>query len=41
MLQALDAAVLEGPKTNIETHRRVLTDQRFVSGNYDTGLLGA
>jgi acetyl-CoA carboxylase biotin carboxylase subunit len=41
MLRALEATVLEGPKTNIATHRRVLTDERFVSGDYDTGLLGA
>jgi len=40
MLRALDATVLEGPKSNIETHRRVLSDERFVSGAYDTGLLG-
>jgi acetyl-CoA carboxylase, biotin carboxylase subunit len=40
MLRALDATVLEGPKSNIETHRRVLTDERFASGSYDTGLLG-
>ena len=40
MLGALDDIVLEGPKSNIETHRRVLTDERFVSGSYDTGLLG-
>jgi acetyl-CoA carboxylase, biotin carboxylase subunit len=41
MLRALGATVLVGPKTNIATHRRVLTDERFVSGDYDTGLLGA
>ena len=40
MLVALDEIVLEGPKTNIATHKRVLTDERFVSGSYDTGLLG-
>jgi acetyl-CoA carboxylase biotin carboxylase subunit len=40
MREALDAIVLEGPKTNVETHRRVLADERFVSGTYDTGLLG-
>jgi acetyl-CoA carboxylase biotin carboxylase subunit len=40
MLSALVAVVLEGPKTNVATHRRVLSDERFVSGRYDTGLLG-
>jgi len=40
MLGALDDIVLEGPKSNVATHRRVLGDDRFVSGAYDTGLLG-
>ncbi|HYU57975.1 MAG TPA: biotin carboxylase N-terminal domain-containing protein [Actinomycetota bacterium] len=40
MRSALEALVLEGPKTNIETHLRVLDDDRFVAGDYDTGILG-
>ena len=40
MLGALDDIVLEGPRSNVATHRRVLGDDRFVSGAYDTGLLG-
>jgi acetyl-CoA carboxylase, biotin carboxylase subunit len=38
---ALERLVIEGPKTNVATHLRVLADPRFVSGDYDTGLLGA
>ncbi len=41
MRQALEAMVIEGPRSNVETHLRVLRDERFVSGRYDTGLLGA
>jgi acetyl-CoA carboxylase biotin carboxylase subunit len=40
MRTALAATTLEGPKTNIAAHLRVLSDDRFVSGDYDTGLLG-
>jgi acetyl-CoA carboxylase biotin carboxylase subunit len=39
MVRALREMTLEGPKTNVETHLRVLSDRRFVSGEYDTGLL--
>jgi acetyl-CoA carboxylase biotin carboxylase subunit len=41
MRTRLEALVIEGPKTNVETHLRVLADERFVAGAYDTGLLGA
>jgi acetyl-CoA carboxylase biotin carboxylase subunit len=40
MAAALRDMTLEGPRTNVETHLRVLADDRFVSGNYHTGLLG-
>jgi acetyl-CoA carboxylase biotin carboxylase subunit len=39
MRRALDATVIAGPKTNVPALRRVLVDERFVSGNYDTALL--
>jgi acetyl-CoA carboxylase, biotin carboxylase subunit len=41
MRRALEALVIDGPKTNVAAHLRVLGDQRFQSGEYDTGLLGA
>ncbi len=41
MRRALEAMVIEGPKTNLAAHLRVLSDERFRSGRYDTGLLGA
>jgi acetyl-CoA carboxylase biotin carboxylase subunit len=41
MRRALEALVLEGPKTNVATHLRVLADRRFATGEYDTALLGA
>jgi acetyl-CoA carboxylase biotin carboxylase subunit len=40
MRTALAATTLDGPKTNIPAHLRVLSDEGFDSGDYDTGLLG-
>jgi acetyl-CoA carboxylase biotin carboxylase subunit len=39
--KAVRELLIEGPKTNAPRLREVLDDERFVSGNYDTGLLGA
>lgn len=41
MREALEDTVIEGLKTNVAAHLRVLGDERFLSGDYDTGLLGA
>jgi acetyl-CoA carboxylase, biotin carboxylase subunit len=41
MRRALQALHLEGPRTNLATHLRVLGDLRFASGEYDTALLDA
>ena len=41
MRAGLETLVIDGPKTNVETHLRVLADERFVAGGYDTGLLEA
>ncbi len=41
MRQALEATVIEGPRTNVAAHLRILADERFRRGEYDTGLLGA
>jgi biotin carboxylase len=41
MREALEDTVIEGPRTNVAAHLRVLDDERFVSGEYDTGLLEA
>jgi acetyl-CoA carboxylase biotin carboxylase subunit len=37
---ALEALRIEGTKTNVPALIDVLNDERFVSGDYDTGLLG-
>jgi acetyl-CoA carboxylase biotin carboxylase subunit len=39
MLRALNEYVIEGIKTNIPFHKRVLTDPRFVQGQYDTRIV--
>ena len=40
MIATLGDMRVEGIKTNIETHLRVLQHEPFRSGDYDTGLLG-
>ena len=37
---SLDSLRIDGVKTNVPALAGVLRDERFVSGNYDTGLLG-
>jgi acetyl-CoA carboxylase biotin carboxylase subunit len=37
--RALDEFVVEGIKTTIPFHLKVLDDERFLSGNFDTGFL--
>jgi acetyl-CoA carboxylase biotin carboxylase subunit len=37
---ALSDLQIEGIKTNVPALLQVLEDERFVSGDYDTGLLG-
>jgi acetyl-CoA carboxylase biotin carboxylase subunit len=46
--QALDRAraavadfTVAGPKSNLAFHAELLDDPRFVSGDYDTGLVAA
>jgi acetyl-CoA carboxylase biotin carboxylase subunit len=39
MLEALERFRVEGIKTTIPIHRRILADERFVSGHYDTTLV--
>jgi acetyl-CoA carboxylase, biotin carboxylase subunit len=41
MRDALERIEIEGPRTNVATHLRILRDERFLHGTYDTGLLGA
>ena len=38
-MRALNEYVIEGIKTNIPFHRRVLAAPAFVSGRYDTRLV--
>jgi acetyl-CoA carboxylase biotin carboxylase subunit len=40
MRWALEDLHIEGLKTNVPALLRVLRDERFLSGEYDTGLLG-
>jgi len=37
--RALNEYVIEGIKTNIPFHKRVLADPRFVAGKYDTRIV--
>jgi acetyl-CoA carboxylase biotin carboxylase subunit len=39
MRRCLDLAVVEGIKTNIPLHRRILEDPDFVAGRVDTGFM--
>jgi acetyl-CoA carboxylase biotin carboxylase subunit len=39
MRRALDLFVVEGVRTSIPLHRRILVDPDFIAGNYDTGFL--
>jgi acetyl-CoA carboxylase biotin carboxylase subunit len=39
MQRALAEYVIEGIKTNIAFHKRVLVDPRFVAGKYDTRIV--
>src|ERR1700680_1356260 len=39
MRRALDQFVVEGIKTSIPLHHRILTDPDFLSGRFDTGFL--
>jgi acetyl-CoA carboxylase biotin carboxylase subunit len=39
MKRSLDVMVVEGIKTNIPLHRRILDDPDFVAGRYDTSFM--
>ncbi len=39
MRRALDVTVVEGIKTNVEMHQRVLADGDFVAGRLDTRFM--
>jgi len=39
MRRCLDVMVVEGIKTNIPLHRRILADQDFVAGRFDTRFM--
>jgi acetyl-CoA carboxylase biotin carboxylase subunit len=41
MLRALDEFIVQGIETNIEFQKELLTDHRFVSGNFDTSLIAS
>ena len=37
--RALDAFIIEGVKTSIPLHRRILDDERFISGDFSTRFM--
>jgi acetyl-CoA carboxylase biotin carboxylase subunit len=39
MKRSLDVMVVEGIKTNIALHRKILDDPDFVAGRFDTGYM--
>ena len=39
MRRSLEVTVVEGIRTNIPLHRRILKDPEFIRGNLDTGYL--
>ncbi len=39
MLRALDEFIIEGIKTTIDFHKKILRDERFIIGEYDTGFI--
>ena len=39
MKRGIEECVIEGPKTTLPFHMQVLKDERFASGDYDTGFL--
>ena len=39
MRQALDEFVVEGIRTNISFHKKIMTNDRFIKANYDTHFL--
>ncbi len=40
MIKALESFKLEGVKTTIPAHLKIMKDADFVAGNYDTGFIG-
>jgi acetyl-CoA carboxylase, biotin carboxylase subunit len=39
MRRALEMMIVEGIKTNIPLHHKILQDEDFVNGNYDTNFM--
>jgi len=39
MIRALDEYIVEGIKTTIPFHKRIMANKDFVEGNFDTGFL--
>mgnify|MGYP003330535143 FL=1 len=39
MLRALDEYVITGIKTTIPYHKKILNNEVFISGNFDTGFI--
>ena len=39
LLRALDEMQISGIDTNIETHRNLINDEKFISGNFDINYL--
>ena len=39
MQRALEETIIEGPKTTISYHQKIMENNDFRSGNFDTGFL--
>jgi acetyl-CoA carboxylase biotin carboxylase subunit len=39
MQRALEEAIIEGPKTTIPYHQKIMENEDFISGKFDTGFL--
>jgi acetyl-CoA carboxylase biotin carboxylase subunit len=40
MIEALEAFQVDGVKTTIPAHLKIMRDPRFAAGDYDTGFVG-
>jgi len=40
MIQALESFQVEGVKTTIPVHLKIMKDRDFAAGEYDTGFIG-
>ena len=39
MQRALEETIIEGPETTIPYHQKIMENDKFISGDFDTGFL--